>query len=245
MNFPARMTELFLRSIIIALISAITLCGFGCEQTKTVHVKRGAGMLGLEGEVGQETVLEDGSYVVVVDELPKKKTATEKAAAAKKSNKIVDPVYTAPPYSLAGLPPASAPKKEPPKELMLREEERDGSITLRAAMPEHVMAHFLEAVKTQEYGPFYSQMLSAEAHQAYERAGGEAVFVEWAEKNRKDLLVFLNRMGSNWSGSEVVTERVSALRMRYRLDRRNLPDIRFEVVEIVNEQGGVRLALVR
>ena len=87
MNFPARMTELFLRSIIIALISAITLCGFGCEQTKTVHVKRGAGMLGLEGEVGQETVLEDGSYVVVVDELPKKKTATEKAAAAKKATR--------------------------------------------------------------------------------------------------------------------------------------------------------------
>jgi hypothetical protein len=88
-------------------------------------------------------------------------------------------------------------------------------------------------------------MLSDEAHQAYERAGGETVFVEWAEKNRKELLVFLNRMGSNWSGSEVVTERVSALRMRYRLDRRNLPDIRFEVIEIINEHGGVRLALVR
>ena len=107
------------------------------------------------------------------------------------------------------------------------------------------MAHFVEAVKTQEYGPFYSQMLSAEAHQAYERAGGEAVFVEWATKNRKDLLVFLNRMGSSWSGTEVIPERVSALRLRYRLDRRNLPDIRFEVIEITNEQGGVRLALVR
>lgn len=202
-------------------------------------------MLGLEGAIGQDTVLEDGSHVVVVDELPTKKAATEKSAAAKKSNKMVDPVYTAPPYSLAGQPPPPVPKKEPPKDLKLREEERDGSITLRAAMPEHVMAHFVEAVKTQEYGPFYSQMLSAEAHQAYERAGGEAVFVEWAEKHRKDLLVFLNRMGSNWSGSEVVTERVSALRMRYRLDRRNLPDIRFEVIEIINEQGGVRLALVR
>ncbi len=245
MNFPARTNEFFLRSIIIVLTSAIILGGFGCEETKTVHVKRGAGMLGLEGAIGQDTVLEDGSHVVVVDELPKKKTATEKAAAEKKRNKIVDPVYTAPPYSVASLPPAPAPKKEPPKELKLREEERDGSITLRAAMPEHVMAHFLEAVKNHEYGPFYSQMLSHEAHQAYERAGGEAVFVEWAEKNRKDLLVFLNRMGSNWSGSEVVTERVTALRMRYRLDRRNLPDIRFEVIEIINEHGGVRLALVR
>ncbi|MDA0215180.1 MAG: hypothetical protein O2875_07435 [Planctomycetota bacterium] len=245
MTFHSRTTALFLQVIIIALICAVTLCGFGCEQTKTVHVKRSAGMLGLEGAVGQETVLEDGSRVVVVDELPKKKTATEKAAAAKMSNKIVDPIFTAPPYSLAGQPPPLEPKKEPPKELKLREEERDGSITLRAAMPEHVMAHFVEAVKNQEYGPFYSQMLADEAHQAYERAGGEAVFVEWAEKNRKELLTFLNRMGSNWSGSEVVTEKVSTFRMRYRLDRRNLPDIRFEVVEIVNEHGGVRLAMIR
>ncbi len=245
MILHSRTTALFSHWFVVALTSVFTLSGLGCEQTKTVHVKRGAGMLGLEGDIGQDTVLEDGSHVVVVDELPKKKTAIEKAAAAKKSNEIVDPVYTAPPYSLAGLPPAPAPKKEPPKELKLREEERDGSITLRAALPEHVMAHFLEAVKTQQYGPFYSQMLSAEAHQAYERAGGEAVFVEWAEKHRKDLLVFLNRMGSNWSGSEVVTERVSALCMRYRLDRRNLPDIRFGVVEIINEQGGLRLAMVR
>lgn len=238
------MTALSLQVIIIAL-TVISLYGFGCEQTKTVHVKRGAGMLGLEGNVGQETVLEDGSRVVVVDELPKKKTATGKSAAAKMSSKIVDPIYTPPPYSLAGQSAPPVPMKEPVKELKLREEERNGSITLRAVMPEHLMSHFVEAVKKQEYGPFYSQMLSDEARQAYDRAGGEAVFVEWAEKNRKELLIFLNRVGSNWSGSEVVAEKVSTLRMRYRLDRRNLPDIRFEVIEIVKEHGGVRLAMIR
>ncbi len=233
--------------VIASLTLMIALFGLGCGPTQTVHVKRGAGMLGLEGEVGQETVLEDGSHVVVVNELPSEKSATDQAVADKRATKSKRsaPLYTAPPYSLGGLPVPPAPKPEAPKELKLREVERDGSITLRAAMPEHVMAHLVEAVKNHEYGPFYSQMLSDEAHQAYERAGGEAVFKEWAEKNRKDLLTFLNRMGANWNGAEVLTERVTALRMRYRLDRRNLPDIRFEVVEIINEHGGVRLALIR
>lgn len=207
-------------------------------------------MLGLEGEIGQETLLEDGTRVVVVDELPKKKDAAAQAMAQTlaqngRNSQNAEPVYTTPPYSLPGLPAPPAPKPEVPKELKLRDVERDGTITLRAIMPEHVMTHLVEAIRNHEYGPFYSQMLSDETRQAYERAGGEAVFAEWAEKNRKELLTFLNRMGSNWTGAEVITERVTALRMRYRLDRRNLPDIRFEVVEIINENGGVRLALVR
>jgi hypothetical protein len=35
------------------------------------------------------------------------------------------------------------------------------------------------------------------------------------------------------------------MRLRYRLDRRTLPDIRFEIIEIENEAGGLRLAMVR
>lgn len=229
--------------IITALVMSAMVAAAACESEKTVRVKRGASMLGLEGEIGQETILADGSRVVVVDELP--------SVSSKKKDDVVlgavdpPPVYTAPPYSLPGLPPPPPPKPQPPKELKLREVTPDGKIILRAVMPEHVMAHFVEAVKTREYAPFYAQMLSKEAHDAYERAGGEAVFVEWAEKNRKDLLTFLNRMGSNWSGSEVITERVTALRMRYRLDRRNLPDMRFEIVEITNQSGGLRLAMIR
>jgi len=229
--------------IITALVMSAMVVAAGCESEKTIRVKRGASMLGLEGEIGQETLLADGTRVVVVDELP--------SARSKKKDDVIlgavepPPFYTAPPYSLPGVSPPPPPKPQPPKELKLREVTPDGKIILRAVMPEHVMAHLVEAVRTREYAPFYAQMLSKEAHDAYQRAGGEAVFVEWAEKNRKDLLTFLNRMGSNWNGSEVITERVTALRMRYRLDRRNLPDIRFEIVEIVNQGGAVRLAMIR
>ena len=240
------------RRAIAWFIGAVATTIVACGPTTTVHVKRGAGLLGLEGEIGQETIRDDGTRVIIVDELPSSTDSTGKnsgAASSKKSamnRKSSDdiPVYTGAPYSTAGVPAPPPPKKEPAKELQLREVERDGSITLRAVMPEHVMAHFVDAVKSHEYGPFYRQMLADEARTAYDRAGGEEVFVAWAEKNRKELLAFLNRMGSNWSSSEVITERVNALRMRYRLDRRNLPDIRFEVVEITNEHGGVRLALI-
>ncbi len=231
--------------LVVALGCAVV--SLACQPTKTIHVKRGAGMLGLEGAVGQETINEDGTRVVVVDELPSGESGTRSSARPAINSKSNDnePVYTPAPYSSAGLPPPPPPKPEPPKELKLREVERDGSVTLRAVLPEHVMAHFVEAVKTHTYGPFYSQMLARETIDAYERAGGEEVFAAWAETHRKDLLTFLNRMGSNWSGSEVITEKVTALRMRYRLDRRNLPEIRFEVVEILNERGGLRLALIR
>ncbi|MSQ90979.1 MAG: hypothetical protein EXS01_06270 [Phycisphaerales bacterium] len=228
-----------------AAIASVMLvsCSIACESTRTVHVKRGAGMLGLEGAVGTETILADGSRVVVVNELP---TAQQNSALRGKHYGPPEP----PPdpiagmYSSGGMPPPPPPKPEPPKELELREVARDGTVTLRAIMPEHVMAHFVEALKSREYGPFYEQMLASDARQSYERAGGEQAFIEWAEKNREGLLTFLNRMSTGWSGTAVLCERVSTMRLRYRLDKRNISDIRFEFVEIQMERGGSRLAMV-
>ena len=137
------------------------------------------------------------------------------------------------------------PKQETPKDFQTREESKSGEVILRAIMPEQVMGHLLDALKSEQYGPLYAQMLSDQTRQAYDRAGGEATFVAWATANREPLLIFLNRMGSNWSGAEVMTEQVTPSRLRYRLDRRNIPNIRFEMIEVTMEQGGCRLAMVR
>ncbi|MSR45330.1 MAG: hypothetical protein EXS15_08290 [Phycisphaerales bacterium] len=222
-------------SIVVAVVST------ACDSTKTVHVKRGAGMLGLEGAVGTETVLADGSRVIVVNELPKEHAAREQKKPTTKEQRE----YSSGPYSNPGLPPPPPPIAEKPKEFQLREVDRDGTVTLRAIMPEQVMAHLVEALKTREYKPFYEQMLADEARQSYERIGGERAFVEWAEKNRENLLAFLNRMGNGWHGTEVISQRLSPMRLRYRLDKRNLPDIRFESVDITMEHGGSRLAMVQ
>ena len=215
----------------------------GCAEERTVHVKRGASKFGLESPVGTETILPDGTRVVIVDELPSR--APDADAQPIGSFIVPRPEYTAPPYSPAALQPPPKPKPRPVEELKLREELPDGTVVLRAVMPEHVVSHFSYALKNHEYAPFYAQMLSREARSAYEEAGGEAAFTAWAEGNRKDLLAFITRMASSWNGALVVADRSAPMRLRYRLDRRTLPDIRFEIIEIENEAGGLRLAMVR
>ncbi len=221
----------------------------GCEEQKTVHVKRGSAMLGLEGDVGDEKTLEDGTRVIVVGDLPSKKKSSSPSDgyAIRRVDAPGPPEAPTGFYSNPGLPtPARAKPKEPaPKDFQVREETKSGEVILRAIMPEHVMAHLLDALKSEQYGPLYEQMLSDETRTAYDHAGGEATFVAWATENREPLLIFLNRMGSNWSGAEVMTEQVTPSRLRYRLDRRNIPNMRFELIEITMEHGGCRLAMVR
>lgn len=217
------------------------LCG--CAEERTVHVKRGASKFGLESPVGTETTMPDGTRVVIVDELPSR--AAEADSQPIGSFIVPQPEYTAPPYSPAALQPLPKPKPRPTEELKLREELPNGTVVLRALMPEHVVSHFSYALKNREYAPFYAQMLARDARAAYERAGGEAAFVAWADGNRKDLLAFITRIASGWNGALVIADRSAPMRLRYRLDRRTLPDIRFEVIEIDNEAGGLRLAMVR
>lgn len=233
------------RSVLVALMLGSGWWGLlsGCAEERTVHVKRGASKFGLESPVGTETVLPDGTRVVVVDELPSR--VADADAQPIGSFIVPRPEYTASPYSPPALQPPPKPKPRPTEELKLREELPDGTIVLRAVMPEHVVSHFSYALKNREYAPFYAQMLSREARSSYDKAGGEAAFAEWAESNRKDLLAFITRMASGWNGALVVADRSAPMRLRYRLDRRTLPDIRFEIIEIENEAGGLRLAMVR
>lgn len=221
----------------------------GCDSQKTVYVKRSAGMLGLEGEIGEERVLPDGTRVVIVADFPEKDGSVRKPKAAVEFVERTDTEipWTGGPYSRAGLPPAPKPrpKEEPPVEFELRKEYDGGRIVLNAVMPEHVLAHLVECLKNKEYELFYEQMLSDDVRRAYERAGGVSVFQKWGEENREALLVFLNRMGSNWSGSEVIPSKVGPMMLRYRLDRREIRGIKFETIDISLEHGGCRLAMVR
>ncbi|MSR69925.1 MAG: hypothetical protein EXS17_06220 [Phycisphaerales bacterium] len=236
------------RATMIAAMLALAALS-ACEERKTVHVKRGSAMLGLEGNVGDEKILEDGTRVIVVGDLPsnKKASAAHDGYAIRRIEPAEPPLPATGFYSNPG-PPAAArvnPKEAPPKDFQVREETKSGEVILRAIMPEHVMAHLLDALKSEDYGALYAQMLADETRRAYDHAGGEATFVAWATANREPLLIFLNRMGSNWSGTEVMTEQVTPSRLRYRLDRRTIPNMRFEVIEVTMEHGGCRLAMVR
>lgn len=236
--------------VTLACALAVAAAWLGaCDSQKTVYVKRSAGMLGLEGEVGQERFLEDGTRVVVVDEFPAADGQERKPKAAvefvPRGEEGIP--WTGGPYSYPGLtpPPKPRPKVEEPVEFELRKEYDGGRVVLSAIMPEHVLANLVECLKNKEWEPFYAQMLSDDARGAYERAGGLPTFQKWGEENRESLLIFLNRMGSNWSGTQVICEKVAPMRLRFRLDKRDIPNIRFESIEISMEHGGCRLAMVR
>ncbi len=220
----------------------------GCDSGKTVYVKRGAGMLGLEGNVGDERVLADGTRVIIVDEMPSK--AKEKGdGAAVKFIEYGDPepAWTGGPLTMSAVPLAVPTKKKepPPKDFEPRKELGGGRVRYQAIMPEHVLSNLIECLRNKEYAPFYEQMLADETRTAYDSVGGVTAFEAWAEANREPLLVFLNRMGSSWAGSQVIPMQVSKLRIRYSLDKRDIPNVRFHYVEISMEHGGCRLAMVQ
>ncbi len=240
MNALSRASLLLFAALIVAL-------GHACSDGKTVYVKRGAGFLGLEGNIGDERVLDDGTRVIIVDEIPSRAQSPGDGAAVRFVEPTEPtPVYTGGPLTMSAVPTTgiAKPKQPEPEEFLPRKELGGGRIEFRAIMPEHVMSNLIESLRNREYSPFYEQMLSDEARASYEQAGGVAKFEEWAEANREPLLIFLNRMSTGWSGSDVIPKQVTKMRLRYSLDRRNIPKIRFEYVEISLEHGGCRLAMI-
>jgi hypothetical protein len=226
-----------------ALSAALTACG----SERTVYVKRGAGMLGLEGNVGEERTLPDGTRVVTVGELPSDASSAPSGGIKFIEAKDPAPAWTGGPMSASAVHVAhpGAPKAPEPELFEPRKELGGNRIQYRALMPEHVLSNLIECLRQREYKPFFEQMLSDEARASYESAGGEKVFEEWAETNREALLAFLNRMGNSWAGAEVIPQQVSKMKLRYSLDKREIPGIRFTFIEISMEHGGCRLAMVR
>ncbi|MSR28746.1 MAG: hypothetical protein EXS03_04115 [Phycisphaerales bacterium] len=230
---------------VLALLGALSQA---CDEGRTVYVKRGAGMLGLEGNVGDEYTLPDGTRVVIVDEVPSRAVTPGDGAAVKfVEPESPPPAWTGGPMSLSAVHVAypGAPKDPPPKDFEPRKELGHGKVRFSAMMPEHVLSNLIDCLRKREYQPFYEQMLSDEARVAYERAGGAEVFATWAEEHRESLLAFLNRLGNAWAGSEVIPQTLTPKTLRFSLDKREIQGIRFTSVDISMEHGGCRLAMVK
>ncbi len=228
--------------------SALLCVVCACDEGRTVYVKRSAAFLGLEGDVGSERTLADGTRVVVVDDLPSKVvTAGDGAAVKFVEAKPPTPGWTGGPLSPSAVHVAhpGAPKPPEPEVFEPRKDHGGGRIEYRAMMPEHVLANLIESLRQREFKPFYEQMLADEARAAYDSAGGLDAFSSWAETNREALLAFLNRMGNSWAGAEVIPQQISRMKIRYSLDKRQIPGIRFTSIDITMEHGGCRLAMVR
>ncbi|MBC22701.1 MAG: hypothetical protein CMJ32_02135 [Phycisphaerae bacterium] len=132
------------------------------------------------------------------------------------------------------------------EQIKLREEDVKGNVTIRALLPEHVVAHLRGCLVSQEYELIYNQLLANSARNQFESGGGdfESFKVEFS-RNRSDLVSALNRMSFGMLRSEVILERVGTNGYRYRFIPQLQDLFKFNVIEIVREDGLLKLHGVR
>ena len=232
-----------MRAAMVLLAAAAWACaiGVGCAPDRIEYHKR---------QPGQETGFDsapirtaDGRTIVFVDRLPSEGPAPEKDAL---------PVGT---YMLDeyGKPMSVEQMREharqsgqelpqPSGELTIRERDGAGRITLRAAMPEHVLENFSECIREREYEAIWEQLTSRSSRSAM----GRDEFVAWCEANRTELLAFLNRMAAGWNSTDVLADNIGGPQhQRYRLHPRLRKQFSFMRMEVVYEDGGCKLHSVK
>jgi len=128
----------------------------------------------------------------------------------------------------------------------IREEKEDGTIVLRAFLPEHVLANTLTCLRNEEYELLWDQMLAEVTKQAYEDRGeGPEQFAAFFRKHRQELAKTLNRMilGIPREEVEVVWAGVDAVGCRLR--RHVAEQFVFTQVEMVREERDLKLRIIQ
>jgi hypothetical protein len=126
----------------------------------------------------------------------------------------------------------------------IREKLDDGSVVLRAILPEHVLANTLECIRNSEYELLWDQMLSERTKLAYEEQNqGVEEFTAFFREHRRELARTLNRMLVGLTAHEVVVETAGDGVTVCRFWPQVAADFKFKHVSMVNEQG-LKLLLI-
>lgn len=134
------------------------------------------------------------------------------------------------------------------KPFQIREQMEDGSIVLRAVLPEHVIINTLECLRLEEYELLYDQMLADSTKAAYDaREDGRAECLAFWKKHRHDLVAALTRMAAGMSYQEVSVTPLGEGVTRCRLRPHVAEEFKFTIADIVKEGPGpgLKLLLIR
>jgi hypothetical protein len=127
-----------------------------------------------------------------------------------------------------------------------REELEDGSIILRAILPEHVLYNTLACIREHDYELLWDQMLAQETRDSYVRRGeGLEEFGAFIEEHRNDLGKTVNRMFHGLVRNEVVADKIGAGVVRYRFIPQIGKQFKFKSVTMVNELDGMKLVVIQ
>jgi hypothetical protein len=128
----------------------------------------------------------------------------------------------------------------------IREEQEDGTIVLRALLPQHVLANTLTCLRNQEYEEIWDQLLAEQTKREYEvREQGFEEFEAFATANRTELVAMLTRLLMGLVRGEAFMENVEGGVVRFRFHPRVATEFEFKTAEVVSEGGGLKLLMIR
>ena len=170
----------------------------------------------------------------------------EKASMQKLENEVVLEDGTIIKYNADRGGTDDRPGDPQGKQFQIRQEHEDGTVTLSAMLPEHVLANTLTCVRNEEYQLLYEQLLAERTKLADEEAGqGAEEFISFFRKNRHELTATLTRMVAGIPAQEVKFGEMGDGVTRCRLRPQIAEPFKFKTVDVVNEGGRLKLLMIR
>ncbi len=134
----------------------------------------------------------------------------------------------------------------PSERFQIREELDDGTIVLRAFLPQHVLANTMTCLRNQEYELIWEQLLSERTKRSYEaREQGYEEFAAFFTANRLELAATVTRLMLGLSRGESFMGNVGDGVVRFYFHPRIGPEFEFKTVEVVAEGGGLKLLMIK
>ncbi len=128
----------------------------------------------------------------------------------------------------------------------IRDELDDGTVVLRALLPQQVLANTLTCLRNQEYELIWDQLLAERTKHNYElREQGFEEFERFCASNRMELAATLTRMMLGLSRSDAFMKNVGEGVVRFYFHPRIAPEFKFKTVEVISEGGGLKLLIIR
>ena len=132
------------------------------------------------------------------------------------------------------------------EQVRIRTDHEDGSIVLQNVLPMHLVVNLLECVRRSEYRVIWEQIISDDQRRWYEERGegGYGEFLQYFQRNRKNIASMLNRMHAGKVYGDVVTD-VGEFGGTVSLRRHVAYDFPLSVLQIVREGGEWKLENIR
>ncbi|MEE2720060.1 MAG: hypothetical protein VX727_09780 [Planctomycetota bacterium] len=129
---------------------------------------------------------------------------------------------------------------------LMRDEREDGTTSLNALIPEHVMLNTLECVRDQEYRLLWDELVADGTKRWYEEeGGGYEAYESFFRANRRDIVTTLTRMKAGLGSQELRRVRLADGVTRLELIEQLHSRFRYTLLDASWDGEGYRLLTIR